>query len=122
MMKMVVGGVETSAPAFTEYEVTFNPQQKSAERNGNGKLIRETLPDKWSLQMTWEFSTPEAFYAWFSYLKALTQIDFTVKFPAPTGAIEESIFYVSPISARMLNFSRGTSGWWKSLKCTFVEV
>lgn len=122
MMEIDLNGVVKKVPAFTVYEASVNPQQKSAERNGNGKLIRETLPDKWSIKMEWEFSTPEEFYAWFNYLKGLTRVDFTVRFPAPTGNIESAVFYLSPVSARMINLSRGASGWWKNLKCSFVEV
>ncbi len=122
MMSVVVNGVTTNVPATTVFEASLNPQQKSAERNGNGKLIRETLPDKWSLKMEWQFGTPQEFYDWFNYLKTLTRIDFTVNFPAPTGNIEQAVFYISPISATMLNYSRGQAGWWKSLKCNFVEV
>jgi hypothetical protein len=122
MMTIVLHSVTTAAPAFTVYEVSLNPQQKSAERNGNGTLVREPLPSKWSIQMEWEFGTPEQFYAWFNYLRTLVQENFTVNFPAPTGNIEQAVFYVSPISARMLNFSRGSAGWWKTLKCSFVEV
>ncbi|MGF7050419.1 hypothetical protein J2T13_004957 [Paenibacillus sp. DS2015] len=122
MMKVTNGGETKKIPAFTSYEVTVQPQQKSAERNGNGKLVRETLPDKWAIQMEWEFGTPEEFYIMFNFLKGLTRVDFNVSFPAPTGKIESGVFYISPISAKLLNFSRGASGWWKTLKCSFVEV
>ncbi len=122
MITITKNGVVKQAPAPITYEATVNPQQKSAERNGNGKLVRETLPDKWSIQMEWQFGTPEEFYDWFNYVRGLTRINFTVTFPAPTGTIETSEFYVSPISAKMFNFSRGVAGWWKSMKCSFVEV
>lgn len=122
MMKITHNGSTKDVPAFTSYEITVNPQQKSAERNGNGQLVRDTLPDKWSIQMEWEFGTPEEFYAWFNYLRGLTRVYFQVSFPAPTGRIEQAQMYVSPISAKMLNFSRGRAGWWKTLKCSFVEV
>lgn len=115
-------GVARVAPAPTVLEVTINPQQKSAERNGNGKLVRETLPDKWSMQLEWEFGTPAEFYDWFVYLKGLTRVNFLVNFPAPTGIQEQAEFYISPISSKMLNFSRGATGWWKTLKCSFIEV
>lgn len=111
-----------TAPGPTAFEVTINPQQKSAERNGNGMLVRETLPDKWSISCEWEFGTPEEFYAWFNILKGLTRVNFPILFPAPTGNIETATFYISPISAKMINFSRGASGWWKTLKTSFVEV
>lgn len=122
MMTITHNGITKTVPAFTVYEVNLNPQQKSAERNANGRLIRETLPNKWSLKMEWEFGTPAEYYAWFNYLLGLTQVDFTVNFPAPTGGIERATFYISPISAKMLNFSKGTSGLWQNLKCSFVEV
>lgn len=115
-------GVTKNIPAFISFDVTVQPQQKSAERNSNGRLIRETLPDKWKLEMEWQFKTPEEHYDWFNYVKSLTRVDFDVTFPAPTGAMETATFYVSPITSKMLNFSRGTGGWWKSMKCTFVEV
>ena len=111
-----------SAPAPILYEVTLNTQVKSAERNANGRLLREPLPDKWGIQMEWEFSTPEAHNSWFNILKGLTQEDFSVTFPAPTGQMVTSTFYISPISAKMLNFSRGNTGWWRTMKCAFVEV
>ncbi|MCX7924126.1 MAG: hypothetical protein N3B21_19275 [Clostridia bacterium] len=114
--------VVTNIPAPTVLEVTVNPQQKSAERNGNGRLVRDTLPDKWSVKCEWEFGTPEEFYSWFSFLKTLTRVDFDVYFPAPTGNMETATMYISPISAKLLNYSRGTSGWWKTLTCSFVEV
>ena len=122
MMTLVKSGITINVPAFTVFEATLNTQVKSAERNGDGMLLRETLPDKWSLQMEWEFKTPEEFYAWFNVLKDLTRVNFVVNFPAPTGKVEKATFYVSPISAKMLNFSRGVSGWWKTMKCNFVEV
>lgn len=110
------------APAFIAYDVDLEPQQKSAERNGGGSLMRETLPDKWKIKMEWEFATPEDFSEWFNFLKSLTRVYFMVDFPAPTGKIERAQFYISPISAKMINFSRGTAGWWKTMKCNFVEV
>ncbi|BBI32371.1 hypothetical protein [Cohnella abietis] len=122
MMTIVRNGVTKAAPPHSLYEAILNPQQKSAERNGNGRLNRETLPDKWSINQEWEFATPQEFYDWFNYLKSLTRIDFTANFPAPTGRIETAIFYVAPISAKMINYSRGAGGWWKTLKCNFVEV
>lgn len=121
-MTITVATTVTTAPASTVMEITVNPQQKSAERNGNGKLVRETLPDKWGINLEWEFATPAEYYAWFNYLKSLTRINFIVNFPAPTGNIEQAEFYISPISTKLLNFSRGTTGWWKTLKCSFVEV
>jgi len=117
-----VNGVVKKIPPFTALDATLNPQQKSAERNGNGRLVRETLPDKWTLQMEWEFKTPEAYYEWFNFLASLTRVDFEVCFPAPTGQMETKTMYISPISAKLINFSKGTSGWWKTLKCSFVEV
>lgn len=122
MMKIYKGGVATPVPAFTNFEVTLNTQQKFAERNGNGELVREPLPDKWSLRCEWEFGTPQEYYSWFSFLKTLTKINFDIEFPAPTGEMIRATFYISPISAIMLNFSGGTTGRWKTLKCTFVEV
>lgn len=121
-LQIVKDGVTTTAPASTAMDVTVNPQQKSAERNGNGKLVRETLPDKWGINLEWEFGTPEEFYTWFNYLRSLTRIYFDVKFAAPTGNVETANFYISPISAKMLTMSRGNAGWWKTLKCSFVEV
>lgn len=123
MMTITKGGVQTVVPScWTVMEPVLNTQVKAAERNGNGRMNRETLPNKWSIQMEWEFSTPEEYYAWFNYLASLTRVDFTVHFPAPTGRMEEAEMYISPISARMLNMSRGATGWWKTLKCSFVEV
>lgn len=122
MMTITVAGAATSVPAFTVFEATINPQQKSAARNGNGRLVRETLPDKWTLTMEWEFSNPQQFYDWCKYLSDLTRVDFKVEFPAPTGEIITTTFYISPISARMINFSKGNAGWWQNLKCKFVEV
>lgn len=122
MMTITHNGVTKNVPAFTVYDVVYNPQQKSAERNGNGKLSRETLPDKWSINTAWEFGSPQEYYDWFNFLKGLTRDYFIVNFPAPTGNIEQAEMYIAPISATMLNFSRGSSGWWKNLKCSFVEV
>lgn len=122
MITIVHNGVTTLAPAPTLYEVTYNTQVKSAERNANGRLVRETLPDKWNINQEWDFATPEQATAWFNFLKSLTRVDFVANFPAPTGQIEQATFYISPISARMINYSRGNAGWWKSLKCSFVEV
>jgi len=112
----------TIAPGPTVFNATVNPQQKSAERNGNGTLIRETLPDKWSIDCEWEFGTPQEFYNWFNTLRTLTRINFPVSFPAPSGVIETATFYISPISCTMINFAVGASGWWKPMKCSFVEV
>lgn len=122
MMKITYGGVTKEAPAFVSYDVTYNPQQKSAERNANGKLNRDTLPDKWVINAEWEFGDPEELTEWFNFLKGLTRVDFVVEFPAPTGKIETATMYISPISAKLLNFSRGQAGWWKTMKCSFVEV
>lgn len=122
MMTIIHNGAVKAVPACSVFEATLNPLQKTAERNGNGKMIRETLPDKWTLKMEWEFKTPQDFYEWFNYLKALTRVDFTVQFPAPTGNLETATFYISPISATMLSMRKGTSGMWKNLKCNFVEV
>lgn len=122
MIDVTYNAVTTTLPATTEYEVSLNPQSKTAERNGNGRLVRETLPDKWAINMGWDFSTPEEFYDLFAYLKTLTRVDFLVDFPAPDGTTQSVECYISPISAKMINMSRGVSGWWKTLKCTFVEV
>lgn len=122
-MNIIANGVTKLAPSsFTAYEAVLNTQQKSAERNAKGVLVREPLPDKWSLKLEWEFATPEEFYAWFSYIKGLTQINFTVSFPAPTGLVETATFYISPISSKMLSLSRGATGWWRTLGCSFIEV
>lgn len=117
---IIVDGV--NAPSPTVFEPTYNPQQKSAERNANGKIVRETLPDKWSINLEWEFSSPDDFYAWFNKLKSLTRINFNVTFPAPTGADITAEFYISPISARLMHFGVGATGWWKTMKCSFIEV
>jgi hypothetical protein len=122
MISITANGITRQVPAPAVYEVTFNPQQSSAERNGNGKLVRQTLPDKWSLQLEWRFKTPQESYDWFAYLKTLTRIDFSVTFPTPAGTIDTATFYISPISAKMLSFSGGVAGNWKDMKCTFVEV
>jgi hypothetical protein len=122
MLTIIKSGVETVSPPCSVLEVTLNTLQRTAERTANGKLVRETLPDKWTLDMEWEFSTPDAYYAWFSYLKGLTRVDFTVRFPAPTGSMETAIMYISPISAKMLTRIRGDTGQWTTLKCSFVEV
>lgn len=122
MMTITYNGITKIIPAFTVFTASLNPQQKSAERNSNGKLLRETLPDKWTLSAEWELSTPEEYYALFNYLKGLTRVDFIVNFPAPTGSIEQATFYISPIAAKMMNFSRGLAGTWKNLKCSFIEV
>lgn len=119
---ITANGVTMNMPPFTAFEATINPQQWTAERNGNGTLIRETLPDKWSLKIEWEFGTPEEFYAWCKYLSSLTRVDFGVHFPAPTGDWVTATMYVSPISARMLSFSRGKAGRWKTIACSFMEV
>lgn len=117
---IIVKGV--AAPAPVSFEVSLNTQVKSAERNGNGRLVRETLPDKWSIQLEWEFPTPEAHNSWFSHLKTLTREDFSVTFPSPTGQMLTISCYISPISANIINYSRGAAGWWKTMKCSFVEV
>ena len=122
MIKITVDGVEKSVPAPTVFEAVLNPQQKTAERNANGRLMRETLPNKWSLSLEWEFNTPQEHYEWFAYLETLTRIDFLVQFPSPAGVMKQAEFYVSPISAKMINYSRGPAGWWKNLKCAFIEV
>lgn len=112
---------KTLLPAPVVMDVTLNPQSKSAERNGNGRLVRETLPDKWSIQLEWKFGTYQEYYNLFKFLSTLTRVNFIVKFPAPTGEMLEREFYISPISAKMLNFT-GSAGMWKSMKCSFVEV
>lgn len=122
MIEITAHGATRKAPAPTLYEATLNTQLKSGERNALGRLMREPLPDKWSLNTEWEFGTPEEFYEWFNYLRGLTQIDFGMRFAAPTGRMETATFYISPISAKMLNLSRGNTGWWRNMKCTFVEV
>lgn len=122
MLTIIKGGVETVSPPCSVLEVTYNTLQRTAERTANGKLVRETLPDKWTLDMEWEFATPADYYAWFVYLKGLTRINFDVRFPAPTGAMESANMYVSPISAKMLTYTRGDTGIWTTLKCSFVEV
>lgn len=120
--KITKNTVDKNIPPFVKMEVTFNPQQKSAQRTAAGKMAREVSTDKWKIDCEWEFSTPEEFYDWFNYLKGLTKINFNVTFPAPTGNMETAEFYIAPISATLLNYSRGTSGWWKTLKTSFVEV
>lgn len=122
MIKIIYGGVTTNAPAPIEFDATLSPQQKTAERNGMGTLVRETLPDKWRIDLAWEFGDMQSFYNWFKFLSTLTRVYFDVQFPAPTGEILTKTFYISPISAKMINFSRGQAGWWKNMKCTFVEV
>ena len=122
MITVTVNGATTNAPAPSVLEVTLNTQVKSAERNGNGQLVRETLPNKWKLDMEWEFSVPADFYPWFNFLKSLTRVNFTVNFPAPTGNMEQATMYISPISAKLLFYYGGATGRWKTLKCSFVEV
>lgn len=122
MIKVILEGIEKNVPAPTVFEAVLNPQQKTAERNANGRLMRETLPDKWSLTFEWKFSTPDEYYAWFAYLETLTRVDFFVRFPSPAGVMKQAEFYVSPISAKMINYSRGEAGWWDTLKCAFIEV
>lgn len=122
MIKIIVDGVTKNVPPPAVFEPVLNPLQLTADRNANGRMLRQTLPDKWSLVFEWEFTTPQEFYAWFAYLKTLTRIDFIVRFPSPAGTTEQAEFYISPISARMLSFHGGTAGQWKALKCTFIEV
>ena len=109
-------------PAPITFEAVFNPVQRSAMRNGNGSLIREVLPDKWSLKYEWKFKTPEELYAWANVLKALTQINFTVVFPSPWGNSQTITAYISPISHKMLNYATGNTGNWREMSCEIVEV
>jgi hypothetical protein len=120
-MTITVNSVATTVPTPSVFEVAYNTQQKSAERDNEGRLHRETLPDKWTIKLEWVFDTPELGYAWFNYLKSITRVDFTLNFPAPTGANEVATCYVSPISAKLLYYM-GASGWWRTMSCTFVEV
>jgi hypothetical protein len=120
-MTITVNSIATTVPVPSAFEATYNTQQKSAERDNEGKLHRETLPDKWTLKLEWVFDTPAASYAWFNYLKSITRLDFSVNFPAPTGNNEVATFYISPITAKLLYYM-STSGWWRTMSCTFVEV
>ncbi len=122
MITITFDSVVTNVPSPSSYDIAIQPQQKVAERNSNGKLTRETLPDKWVINLSWEFKDPDDFYEWFNYLKTLTREYFIIDFTAPTGNIEQIEAYVSPLSAKMINMSRGTAGWWQNLSCTFVEV
>lgn len=112
----------TPVPASITFEATLNPVQRSAERNGNGTLIRETLPNKWSIKFEWKFATPEELYPWFAFLVTLMRVDFTVVFPAPTGNTETITCYISPVTAKMLNYAQGTVGNWREMTATIVEV
>lgn len=123
MIEIEYNGTIWQMPAPDVFEPIYNTQVKSAQRNSNGSVVRETLPDKWTLDFLWTaFQDPNDFYEWFNVLKSLTRVDFLVRFPAPTGAEVESTFYISPISAKMLKFSGGTGGTFTNLKCKFVEV
>ena len=121
IMTIAYGGVTTDIPAPSVFNAVLNTLQKSAERNSNGTIIRETLPNKWSLELQWEFQNPQDSYDWFTFLMSLTRVDFVVNFPAPTGNIEQATCYISPISATMLGFYAANAGWWKTVKCNFVE-
>ena len=114
---LVVAGVSVPEGTTTVFEPTLNTQVKSAERNSDGRVLRETLPDKWTLSCEWEFPDETASKNWFNHLKSLTRVDFTLTFSAPTGTDVTSTFYISPITAKMI-----TLGYYKNLKCTFVEV
>jgi len=121
MSQLTVNGTNLG-DSINAYLATLNPQQRTAERNGNGALVRETLPDKWKVDVEWKFDKPQSYYDRFNFLKTLTRINFTVQFAAPTGAIETATMYISPISANMLQFNWGAAGMWDKLKTSFVEV
>ncbi len=122
MIRIGIDGVYRTVPSPTLFEAKLNPQQKTAERNNNGRLLRETLPDKWTLDFEWRFGSPADHYEWFKYLRNLTRLDFEVQFPSPEGEMETSTFYISPISSKMLSYKGGVAGSWETIKCSFVEV
>jgi len=123
MITVTVNSIATVLPSTVSYKATLNTQARSAERNANGKLVREVLPNKWSVKMEWDIKEDvQKYYDLFAYLETLTLINFDVSFPAPDGTYRTAEMYVAPLAAELLNLSQGASGWWDSLSTTFVEV
>jgi hypothetical protein len=122
-MSIIIDGNTVPEGIITVYEPTLNTQVKSATRNANGTLIRETLPNKWSLKIELDFGCDyTSYHTWFNILVALTRYNFSVSFPAPTGVVETATFYLSPVSAKLIDFNKGVTGWWKTISFELVEV
>lgn len=122
-MTIEYNGTVTQMPtSYKSYQVTYNTQVKSANRDDFGSLRRQPLPSKWSAAFVWQFARVEDHYNWFSFLMSLDRVNFNLTIPLPNGTISTFEAYISPISSVMINQSQGNAGWWRDVTVTFVEV
>ncbi len=116
---LTINGVTLPDPAECSWEL--QPQSSFAERNANGLLNRETLPDKQVLNCTWLHDEIGDFPALVDYLSGLTRQFIEVGFPHPDGSTHTFTAYISPLSATMLGCQQRYGCRWTELSCSFVE-
>jgi len=114
-----INGQEIHDPS--EFSWERQPQSSFAERNANGLLNRETLPDKQVLKCTWLFWDKDEFADLVYLLSSLTREFIQVTFPHPVGEDRTIEAYIAPISAKMLDCHRRYGARWSELKCNFIE-
>lgn len=116
---LTLNGSKLPTPA--EFSWERQPQSSFAERNANGLLNRETLPDKQVLKCTWNFREKTEFEDLVLLLCSLTREFIEITFPHPAGGTRTIEAYISPLSARMLDYHGRYGTRWTELKCNFIE-
>jgi len=115
-----INGQEIPAPAGFDW--TLEPQSATSERNANGLLNMETLPEKVKLVCTWKASDSLGdLQSMITLFRGLTRDFFEVTYPDPDGSERTIQAYLSPITCSMLNYDSGNGASWRNFKVSMIE-
>jgi hypothetical protein len=104
-------------PTPSNYQVGIQDISK-AERNANGKMIKERIATKIKLELSWSYLSATEVS---SLLQKVSGESFAVEYPNPqTGTLETGTFYSGDRTSSAIDYQGGVMRW-KDLKMNFIE-